>query len=333
MTDERERLREALPSIEEVASALYETDPPESWMRTGTDEYRKRATAMLDIIVRDAVGLHDPDHPFPQSCIDPSHAALAHDRPSGHRYDHDGEHMWWLCDPAHDRPSGSGLREALTDALESQNLYHGRHGTTPAGSATAAAILSCLRNHHGIDLAALSGSKPSASADAEVSDPEAVDVGALRSVVEQAARMGSCSQTHHEWIAKAAVAALTEAKPESPQYTPGGLRYPTVGELHGEPSTEPMLRTSRQARGTGMSIDEAWAEAEKALPDDWSFGLTPYWDHGRWFGWEVEAHAATYEFDDNRALSTGTLGAFPDPVTALRALLARLTEAKPETPA
>ena len=47
------------------------------------------------------------------------------------------------------------------------------------------------------------------------SDPEAVrlDVGALRSVVEQAARMGSCSQTHHEWIAKAAVAALTEAKP------------------------------------------------------------------------------------------------------------------------
>jgi len=50
------------------------------------------------------------------------------------------------------------------------------------------------------------------------SDPETVglDVGALRSVVEQAARMGSCSQTHHEWIAKAAVAALTEAKPETP---------------------------------------------------------------------------------------------------------------------
>jgi hypothetical protein len=38
-------------------------------------------------------------------------------------------------------------------------------------------------------------------------------------------------------------AARTEAKPETPQYTPGGLRYPTVGELHGEPSTEPMLRT------------------------------------------------------------------------------------------
>lgn len=42
-----------LPTIEEIANALYETDPPESWMRTGTDEYRKRAAAMLDFIRAD----------------------------------------------------------------------------------------------------------------------------------------------------------------------------------------------------------------------------------------------------------------------------------------
>lgn len=42
--------------------------------------------------------------------------------------------------------------EALTDAIEAQNLYHGRHGTTPAGRTTALAILSCLRNHHGLGL-------------------------------------------------------------------------------------------------------------------------------------------------------------------------------------
>jgi hypothetical protein len=59
------------------------------------------------------------------------------------------------------------LREALTDALESQNLYHGRHGTTPAGSATAAAILSCLSNHHGIDLAVLASAVESLRADIE----------------------------------------------------------------------------------------------------------------------------------------------------------------------
>jgi hypothetical protein len=49
---------------------------------------------------------------------------------------------------------------ALTDAIEAQNLYHGRHGTTPAGSATAAAILSCLRNHHGLTIAALAPADP-----------------------------------------------------------------------------------------------------------------------------------------------------------------------------
>jgi len=311
MTDERERLREALPSIEEVASALYETDPPESWMRTGTDEYRKRATAMLDIIVRDAVGLHDPDHPFPQSCIDPSHAALAHDR-----------------------PSGSGLRATVDGAFDKARRMY----VSPAHQADSidAAIGDALNEAQEGVRAALSSS----------SDPEA---GGLPTSVDPVVglKCPMCGGTGRIFDVTAAIedaqragdirlvepAARTEAKPETPQYTPGGLRYPTVGELHGEPSTEPMLRTSRQARGTGMSIDEAWAEAEKALPDDWSFGLTPYWDHGRWFGWEVEAHAATYEFDDNRALSTGTLGAFPDPVTALRALLARLTEAKPETPA
>ena len=41
--------REAL-TVEMMAGALYETDPPESWMRTGTDEYRKRAAAMLAFI-------------------------------------------------------------------------------------------------------------------------------------------------------------------------------------------------------------------------------------------------------------------------------------------
>ena len=44
---------------------------------------------------------------------------------------------------------------ALVDAIEGQNLYHGRYGTTPAGSATARAIWSCLRNHHGLTLARL----------------------------------------------------------------------------------------------------------------------------------------------------------------------------------
>lgn len=50
-----------LPSIEEIAGALYETDPPESWMRTGTDEYRKRAAAMRDYIAKDRRALASPD--------------------------------------------------------------------------------------------------------------------------------------------------------------------------------------------------------------------------------------------------------------------------------
>lgn len=38
------------------------------------------------------------------------------------------------------------LTNAMTQAIEGQNLYHGRHGTTPAGSATARAILRHLRD-------------------------------------------------------------------------------------------------------------------------------------------------------------------------------------------
>ena len=49
--------------VETVASALYETDPPESWMATGTDEYRKRARAMLDIFQRDAALAADRETP------------------------------------------------------------------------------------------------------------------------------------------------------------------------------------------------------------------------------------------------------------------------------
>lgn len=76
----------------------------------------------------------------------------------------------------------------------------------------------------------------------------------------------------------------------------------------------------------GNGIDAAWREVEAALPEGWSFSLTPYWDDGGWFGWEIEAHHADYEFDGNKALGTGTLGAFPRPDTALRALAAKLGE-------
>ena len=38
------------------------------------------------------------------------------------------------------------LVNAMTQAIEGQNLYHGRYGTTPAGSATARAILAHLRD-------------------------------------------------------------------------------------------------------------------------------------------------------------------------------------------
>lgn len=51
----------ALPSITELAGALYETDPPESWMRTGTDEYRKRAAAMLAFIREDRAAHDTPE--------------------------------------------------------------------------------------------------------------------------------------------------------------------------------------------------------------------------------------------------------------------------------
>lgn len=56
---------EALPSITELAGALYETDPPESWMRTGTDEYRKRADAMREFIREDRAALAAPVSPSP----------------------------------------------------------------------------------------------------------------------------------------------------------------------------------------------------------------------------------------------------------------------------
>jgi hypothetical protein len=44
---------EPADALRDMAAALYETDPPESWMRTGTDEYRKRAAAMLAILERE----------------------------------------------------------------------------------------------------------------------------------------------------------------------------------------------------------------------------------------------------------------------------------------
>lgn len=54
-------LREA--DVASLASALYETDPPESWMRTATDEYRKRARAMLDILARESALTPPPAEP------------------------------------------------------------------------------------------------------------------------------------------------------------------------------------------------------------------------------------------------------------------------------
>jgi hypothetical protein len=52
--------------------------------------------------------------------------------------------------------------DAMIEAVESQNLYHGRYGTVPAGRATALAILSGLRSR-GFALTpsgAVSGAEP-----------------------------------------------------------------------------------------------------------------------------------------------------------------------------
>lgn len=83
-----------------LAGALYETDPPESWMRTGTDEYRKRAAAMLEVITntdREAfiegaaprVATEPPLPPYgnpnpgcrPGDCDDCYNVGCAHHRP------------------------------------------------------------------------------------------------------------------------------------------------------------------------------------------------------------------------------------------------------------
>jgi hypothetical protein len=71
-----------------------------------------------------------------------------------------------------------------------------------------------------------------------------------------------------------------------------------------------------------VGLDEAWAEADAALPSDGSMRLTGVtWPSMKDDEWVAHCSAA------------GVFGYGPTPAAALRALAAALTEAKPESPA
>jgi hypothetical protein len=71
-----------------------------------------------------------------------------------------------------------------------------------------------------------------------------------------------------------------------------------------------------------VGLDEAWAEADAALPSDGSMRLTGVtWPSMKDDEWVAHCSAA------------GVFGYGPTPAAALHALAIRLTEAKPETPA
>lgn len=74
-----------------------------------------------------------------------------------------------------------------------------------------------------------------------------------------------------------------------------------------------------------MTLDEAWAEAEAALPKRWRFGISPYYPCG------YEAYAYNIHRTPNTGLSRHSTGAcYGDTaIEALQALTAKLRD-RPE---
>jgi hypothetical protein len=89
-----------------------------------------------------------------------------------------------------------------------------------------------------------------------------------------------------------------------------------------------------------VSLDEAWKEVEDVLPEGWRIGwlardFQDYGDGvvgvgGDWTAWAWHPDETVFLMDRDRM---GVEANGPTPAAALRALAARLTEAKPETPA
>jgi hypothetical protein len=201
-----------------------------------TDERERLREADDRSIALDAIFAAWADHydvEVPDEAWDELAAALAHegtsascgrqsDRPSGSHRDVAGESHGDLNIAA-----GSGLREALDEAMAL---------VTGPGNGTLTrqrSIEEWQRLYHVLDdaRAALSGSTSSASADAEVSDPEAVglDVERLARAMARCAEVGPPAHINPDdaeehwpsYVAEAEeyareYAALTEAKPESP---------------------------------------------------------------------------------------------------------------------
>ncbi len=98
--------------------------------------------------------------------------------------------------------------EALTEAIEGQNLYHGRYGTVPAGRTTALVILSGLR-HRGfaIEREAAAAALPSVSRMAEALHAANIDCDYSRKFDRKSCAPGDGP---HAIAAAAILAALAE---------------------------------------------------------------------------------------------------------------------------
>lgn len=73
------------------------------------------------------------------------------------------------------------------------------------------------------------------------------------------------------------------------------------------------------------TLDQAWSDAEAAMPEGWRFELSPYFPSG----WEATAwDIKNYQFDFDPDLWIGTGGAFESPIDALRDLIQRAQKKK-----